>query len=380
VVLGLETFETIRQSFTTDWGAEDFFLEAPQPLATYDPWNPAPTKFVRTRLSKPALRIAAIQTRAADPWCPVEFDPGISAITLRPEDTWFQNISLPDFDPSARRAFWSLIDFDRPFVRDAKSKAAWIVAILQPSNDKGRKFFQRFFQELFLEISSDRFFEKLRMLANEIESSELFVAGIELRRLWEDSCEFRQIRVPRPGGVFYTHGPNLTWKAALQIAQAQCDCDPVDMIDREWLTDWRQLKRDSDGYWSFADYARRRAEEEKFADWDVPASILREEAKWLPSQSTPIDDVSGMRVTIHSGNKPVPAEIAKRFQHWREKHSDSRKETQRSTKPKEPSAVQAQTNPTLDEPIDGSAGKGMSVEQFCSSTPPSITDRSMATS
>lgn len=315
MVEGFQTFELKDQRWQASWHAEDFFGAndaASTPL--FDPWLPIAISLQSNTVEKKTSEVI----RPTDPWGSVEFEDFLFNFSGSRSDPWIETARLPFFDPQARRSAWSRNLFEGRFSRNAKSKAAWIVATLQPVTARERNACRLFFEDLFSEKETTRFFDKIRALAAQVDSQDSLIAAIQIRDLIEDSPEYRQTRVPGRYGIRYTQGPNLTWSAALRLTEARADFDPSEMIETEWLTDWRKLRPYSEGYFSFLVYACHRAEHERFEDWDVPKSVHAEESRWLSKRTTPVDDLSGISVAIRNSPPSVPKEVAKRFLEWRE--------------------------------------------------------------
>ena len=288
-----------------------------------DCWAPVlsePAQTSQPHITKPfgrktQFRLVPVQ----DPWCPlgalsVKF--GASPIA-EVADRWFEQAELPAFDPDARRAIWVTDTFERPLIRDARSKAKWIVAILQPPSIADRARWLHNFETVFLVQPQKHFFRKIRSLASEVDHPEPLLAAIEIKGIWQDRLDFQKRRASAKRiGSYITDGGTLSWAMALRIAVARCDYDPQSMIDPDWLDDWRLLRWPADGYWFFADYAVLRAQSERFEDWDLLVTLRHEESKWSGTRPSPIDDISGMSAQIRSGAQKVPTTITRRYIEW----------------------------------------------------------------
>lgn len=289
------------------------------PLDLWLPRPPDPTqKNVTEQPQRDGRASGLIVLSAQDPWNPIGLPTSLQSRFAGSDNRWFEAVELPRFDPNAQRATWATDSFDRPLTRDARSKAKWIVAILQPSSIAQRARWLRDFEAVFLDLTQERFFRKIRSLAQGVETAEPLLAAIEIKNIWEDRHEFHRRRTRgNRFGTNVTDGGTLSWPMALRIAEARCDYDTWNMIDPTWLDDWQRLRWSADGYWFFADYAVWRAECERFEDWDLVASLRHEEARWTGGGRMPTDSVSGMSVNIR-GRPGVPAEIVKRYGEWRE--------------------------------------------------------------
>ena len=266
--------------------------------------------------------IGSVSTRGAHDWwnplgAPSSSEPQIT----KPIDRWFEKVDLPKFNPNSRRIDWSAKFFNQPLIRDARSKAKWIVAILQPASLSQRAAWLNAYEEVILDHIEEHFFRKMRSLAGQIDDPEILIAAIAVKDIWRDRLEFQQRRFTgKRMGSYVTDGGVLSWPMALRIAVARRHHDPSTMIDPEWLDDWRGLRWSADGYWSFSEYAVLRAEGEQFEDWQLLISLRQEEARWSSSRTIPINDVSGMSVTNCRPTPAVPAALAKRYKDWCEKH------------------------------------------------------------
>ncbi len=338
--------------YSNGWRKEDFVARVATPLRTYDPWDPTPNPHEATKptgqiekivhraqigdqiLSLPGGVDSSTERSVVDPratlqltrdwWNPLGAQSHFESQTIKPVDRWFDEVDLPQFTADIRRVDWTAEIFNQPLIRDARSKAKWIVAILQPASLSQRAAWLNAYEEVFLDHVEEKFFRKMRSLAGEIDHPETLIAAITIKDIWQDQNDFQQRRLRgRRMGVYMTDGGTLSWPMAVRIATARHHHDPSTMIDPEWLDDWRALRWSAEGFWSFGEYAVLRAEGEHFEDWQLVAFLRQEEARWSTSRTTPIDDASGMSVTIQHTTPGVPATLVKRYKDWCEKHSAS---------------------------------------------------------
>lgn len=294
--------------------------QSPVAIIPSTPLQPTPNRpptSATTQLRDLSLTAASVH----DPWNPLTGQLSHGQSIAKPVDLWFETADLPPFDPRARRANWTTDSFLQPISRDARSKAKWVVAILQPSTVNERARWLRAFEGIFFERTDEQFFRKIRSIAAEVGDPEPLLGAIAIKDMWQDRHDFQRRRLQGGRlGTYLTDGGALSWPKALRIAVARRDHDPSDMIDSVWLDDWLRLRWSAEGYWSFAEYAVWRAEREQFEDWELVASLRHEDARWAAGQISPVDDVSGVAVNIRTGHASVPPAVAKRYSEWREKN------------------------------------------------------------
>ena len=273
------------------------------------------------RGTRPSWTAHLSSDRRLDYWNPLNSLAPTTPSPSEATDYWYEITDLPTFDPEARRANWFTDTFLQPLNRDARSKAKWIVALLQPTTVNERAQWLKAFEPVFLEHADEKFFRKVRSIAAQLEEPGSLLGAIAIKDIWQDRHDFQRRRARGARlGIYYTNGGTLSWPMALRIAAVRSDYDPPDMIDPDWMHDWLRLRAAAEGYWYFAEYAVQRAEAEQFEDWDLVASLSGEDARWAAGRVTPIDDISGISVRIRTGHPSVPPAVLKHYTDWREKH------------------------------------------------------------
>jgi hypothetical protein len=280
------------------------------PSSLVDPWDPC--------ASGSPLARAVAPTSQRDPWEPATSAPlDLDGVDLV--------VELPVFDPLLRSPIWEPEVFERRRVPTPRLKAHWVTAMLAPRTARERAHLQRSFQLAFTEREDKAFFRKVFGLAADGVEGDDLLAAAQFKLAWDES----------PGLWFYRSSlfsapvcgspgrKAMTWPKALMISRFRNHCPSVEMISDEWIDDWMRLRVRDPGYWTLADYAGLRAQEDEFANHRELWGHDREQRVWEDGTPAPDIVLSETKVAIGSGVRAgnVPSALVERFMAWREEQA-----------------------------------------------------------
>lgn len=277
----------------TAWSSGDF-ARADEPQRPFDdlwgtPPKPAPEHFPAQsprQLSLDALwgeppvnsdaELVAVTEAAADDWL-WDASPAMKATPPSPVEL----VDLPDYSPEGSRPLF-VAPSARP-TRDALWLAKEIAAMLDVRRAAELKTVEGRLAAVLTGHDPRATALRMKALVEDGATADTLLAAAGLKSAWAERPEFWLSR--RLTGITqHADGAGmLSWRAAHVVASARWACWPEEMIDPDWLTDWRRLSLRDAGYGWFPRYVELRATEDAFEDdevWDgEEAALWRERGR-----------------------------------------------------------------------------------------------------
>jgi hypothetical protein len=176
---------------------------------------------------------------------------------------------LPDYDPTLDQRLgseaWEVFD---PAQAQAREKAVMIAALLEVTTRRELDDATALLEALFLERRRPSTFKALERAAREGLDLATLRDMAELRALWAQHPEWWACRSfsrsVRNGATSLSQLPNgataLSWALARRVCLARADYPVEQMIDPDWLGEWRRLPPSAGTPVSFVDYLAEKLE------------------------------------------------------------------------------------------------------------------------
>ena len=188
------------------------------------------------------------------------------------------HVELPDYDPTLNQRLgseaWEVFD---PARAQAGQKAALIVAELDVTTRRELDDAQALLEALFLEEPSPATLRELQRAALEGLDFATLRNMVELRALWAQQPQWwacrrfsrhRGTRATTPD-LLPQGARTLSWALARRICLARADYPVEQMIDPDWLGEWRRLPARPGTPISFVDYLAEKLEFESAEQLDA---------------------------------------------------------------------------------------------------------------